>query len=386
VKYFPLIWRGLWRKRTRTIFTLVSIVVEVVLFATLQGVDSSFKHLVDSGRLDVLITTNPSGLPLPMGYQRRIEAVPGVTAVVYQAQILGYFQSRRNILFGVAVDPAAFFNFDTRAFTLPPDQLQAFIRTRTGIVITPSLAERLNWKIGDHVPFRSLQGVKKDGSPDWTFDIVGIFDTPGGLGREEPLFLMSYQYFDQARATHTGTVQFYSVKVAEAAQAGEISAAIDNLFGNSAAPTRTGTERANAQAQLAQLGDLDFFVDAIVGAAFFTLLLVTANTLLQSYRERIGDFAVMKTLGFTDTGVAALVLSEALLLSGTGSCIGLVCAQVMLQIIGRVGAQVGFAGIHLPWSVLVVGLVAATALALVSALPAAWRAKRLSIVEALAVA
>lgn len=386
MKYFPLIWRGLWRKRTRTIFTLVSIVVEVVLFATLQGVDSSFKHLVDSGRLDVLITTNPSGLPLPMGYQRRIEAVPGVTAVVYQAQILGYFQSRRNILFGVAVDPAAFFNFDTRAFTLPPDQLQAFIRTRTGIVITPSLAERLNWKIGDHVPFRSLQGVKKDGSPDWTFDIVGIFDTPGGLGREEPLFLMSYQYFDQARATHTGTVQFYSVKVAEAAQAGEISAAIDNLFGNSAAPTRTGTERANAQAQLAQLGDLDFFVDAIVGAAFFTLLLVTANTLLQSYRERIGDFAVMKTLGFTDTGVAALVLSEALLLSGTGACIGLVCAQVMLQIIGRVGAQVGFAGIHLPWSVLVVGLVAATALALVSALPAAWRAKRLSIVEALAVA
>jgi putative ABC transport system permease protein len=197
---------------------------------------------------------------------------------------------------------------------------------------------------------------------------------------------MSYQYFDEARATRNGTVQIYAEKISDASRASEISAAIDNLFGNSSAPTRTGTERANAQAQLAQLGDLDFFVDAIVGAAFFTLLLITANTMLQSYRERIRDFAVMKTLGFTDSGVAALVLSEALLLSGAAASIGLLCARGLLQVLGRAGAKVGFAGIHLPWTVLVAGLVAAIGLALVSALPAAWRAKRLSIVEALAVA
>jgi putative ABC transport system permease protein len=386
MKYFALIWSGLWRKRTRTIFTLFSIVVEVLLFGTLQGVDSSFKQLVDSGRLNVLVATNPSGLPLPLGYQRKIESVPGVTAVAYEAQILGYYQSRRNILFGVAVDPATFFNFDPQAFSLPADQLRTFNQIRTGIVITPMLAERLKWKVGDHVPFHSMQGAKKDGSADWTFDVVGVFDTPGGLGREEPLFLMSYQYFDEARATRNGTVQMYAVKITDAAKASEISMAIDNLFGNSSTPTRTGTERANAQAQLAQIGNLDFFVDAIVGAAFFTLLLVTASTMLQSYRERIRDFAVMKTLGFTDTGVAALVLSEALLLSTTAAAIGLICARALLQVVGRAGADVGFGGIHLPWSVLVAGLVAATSLALVSTLPAAWRAKRLSIVEALAVA
>jgi putative ABC transport system permease protein len=383
VRYFRLIWSGLWRKRTRTIFTMISIVVEVLLFGTLQGIDSSFKQLVDSGRLNVLVTTNPSGLPLPMSYLRQIEAIPGVTAVIYQSQLIGYYQSRQNILFGVALDPVDFFSFDPHGFTLPDDQLRAFAQTRTGIVITPSLAEQLHWKVGDHVPFRALQGVKKDGNPDWTFDVVGIFDTPGGLGREQPLFFMSYRYFDEARATRNGTVQLYAVKISDASKAGEISAAIDNLFGNSSAPTRTGTERANAQAQLAQIGDLDFFVTAIVGAAFFTLLLITATTMLQSYRERIRDFAVMKTVGFTDGGLAALVLSEALILSGVAASIGLLSAGALLHVVGRAGAKIGFAGIHLPWTVLVAGLVAAITLALVSTLPAAWRAKKLSIVEAL---
>jgi putative ABC transport system permease protein len=383
VKYFGLIWSGLWRKRTRTIFTMVSIVVEVLLFGTLQGIGSSFEQLVDSGRLNVLVTANPSGLPLPMSYLQQIEAIPGVSAVIYQSQLIGYYQSQQNILFGVAVDPMAFFSFDPRGFTLPADQLRAFAQTRTGIVITPSLAGQLDWKVGDHVPFRALQGVKKDGSPDWTFDVVGIFDTPGGPGREQPLFLMSYRYFDEARATRNGTVQLYAVKIGDASRAGEISAAIDNLFGNSSAPTRTGTERASAQAQLAQIGDLDFFVTAIVGAAFFTLLLITATTMLQSYRERLRDFAVMKTVGFTDGGVAALVLSEALILSGVAASIGLLAAGALLHVLGRAGARIGFAGIHLPWTVFVAGLVAAIALALVSTLPAAWRAKKLSIVEAL---
>jgi putative ABC transport system permease protein len=383
VKYLRLIWSGLWRKRTRTIVTMISIVVEVLLFATLQGIGTSFKQLVDSGRLNVLVTSNPSGLPLPMSYLRQIEAIPGVSAVIYQSQLIGYYQAQRNVLFGVALDPEAFFSFDPRGFTLPAEQLRAFTQTRTGIVITPSLAERLQWKVGDRVPFRALQGVKKDGNPDWTFEVVGIFDTPGGVGREQPLFFMSYRYFDEARATRNGTVQLYSVKIDDPSRAGEISAAIDARFANSSVPTRTDTERANAQAQLAQIGDLDFFVTAIVGAAFFTLLLITATTMLQSYRERVRDFAVMKTVGFTDGALAVLVLSEALILSGIAALIGLLSAGVLLQVVGRAGARIGFAGIHLPWTVLVAALVAALVLALVSALPAAWRAKKLSIVEAL---
>jgi putative ABC transport system permease protein len=384
VKYFALVWSGLWRRRARTIFTLGSIVVAFLLFGMLQGIDTSFNQLVDTGRLNVLVTTNRSGLPMPLADLPQIQTVPGVTAVSYSSQIIGYYQKLRNIVIGLPVDPANFFGFYSPMFTLPSDQLQAFIHTRTGIVITPSLAERFNWKIGDHVPFRALQGAKKDGSADWTFDIVGIFDTPGRPTREQPLILLNYQYFDEARATANGTVQVFTEKITDVSKASEISTAIDNLFGNSASPTHTETEQSYAQAQLAQIGDLDFFVDAIVGAAFFTLLLVTGNTMMQSYRERIRDFAVMKTLGFTDGGIAAVVLSEALLLSGGAALIGLLLARALLPVLGRAAASVGIPGMHLPLAVFLLGMAAAIVLALVSALPAAWRAKRLSIVDALA--
>ncbi len=197
-----------------------------------------------------------------------------------------------------------------------------------------------------------------------------------------PLLLMGYDYFDTARATDNGTVQVYTEKIADASRAGQVANAIDNLFANSSAPTHTDTERATAQAQLAQIGNLDFFVDAIVGAAFFTLLLLTGNTMMQSFRERIREFAVMKTVGFTDVGVALLVLGEAVLLAGGAAALGLLGARGLLpKIASATGGQMP--GVHLPLVTFVTGLIAAICLALLATLPAAWRAQRLSITAAL---
>jgi putative ABC transport system permease protein len=382
MKYFPLVLMGLWRRPARTIFTLVSIVAAFVLFGTLQGIDSSFSQLIDRGRLNVLVTRNPAGLPLPIAAQSQIEAVPGVAAVIYRSQLIGYYQSLRNIVVGLPVDPKSFFLFNPE-FVLPGDQLAAFMRIRTAAVVTPSLAQRLHWKIGDHVPFHALSGLKKDGTADWTFDIVGIFDAPGNPVREQPLLLMNFSYFDAARATDNGTVQLYSEKIADASKSADIATAIDNLFANSAYHTQTETEKASMQSLLAQIGDLDFFVDAIVGAAFFTLLLVTGNTMMQSFRERLEEFAVMKALGFTDLGISAIVMSEAVTLCATAALAGLCIARLLLPILSRTaGGQIP--GIHLPLSVFVGGLSASIVMAAASALPAAWRAKRLSVIEALA--
>jgi len=200
--------------------------------------------------------------------------------------------------------------------------------------------------------------------------------------REQSLLLMGYDYFDTARATDNGTVQVYTEKISDAARAGQIANAIDNLFANSAAPTHTDTERATAQAQLAQIGNLDFFVDAIVGAAFFTLLLLTGNTMMQSFRERIREFAVMKTVGFTDAGVAALVLGESVLLAGSAAVVGLLGAHGLLPRIARAAGGL-IPGVHLPLVTFLDGLAAAVVLALLATLPAAWRAQRLSITAAL---
>jgi len=382
VKYLRLVWSGLWRKRARTIFTLASIVVAFLLFGMLQGVDTSFNQLVDTGRLNVLVTTNPAGLPLPLADLSQIESIHGVTGVTYRSLFIGYYQTLRNFVIVMPIDPDHFFALNSM-FAVAPAARAAFLATRTGALITPNLARRMNWRVGEQVPLRALNAQRKDGTSDWTFNIVGTFEIRGSASSDEPVLLMNYPYFDTARAADTGTVQMYMESIADASQAPAVSNAIDNLFANSSNRTHTQTERANAQSQLAQIGDLDFFVDAIVGAAFATLLILTGSTMMQSYRERVREFAVLKTVGFTDGGIAGLVLSEALLLCLAGALAGLVLSQVMLRGLARMTA--GVIPVHLPRVVFLAGAAAAVVLALACALPAAWRAKRLSIVEALTV-
>jgi putative ABC transport system permease protein len=384
VKYLRLIWTGLWRKKARTIFTALSIVVAFLLYGMLQGIDTTFKQLVDQGRLNVLITTNPAGLPLPLADLSQIQAVHGVTHVTYRSLFIGDYQSLRNIVVVLPVDADSFFA-ENSMFSVSAGERAAFLHTRTGVLVAQSLAQRLAWRVGEQIPIHALNAQKKDGTADWTFDVVGTFDIPNSPVRDEPLLLMNYPYFDTARATDTGTVQLYQETIADASQAATVGNAIDNLFANSPNRTHTETERASGQAQLAQLGDLDFFVEAIVAAAFATLLLLTGSTLMQAYRERIHEFAVMKTLGFTDRSISVLVLSEAILLTVGAAVLGLLLAHELLPALGSVMASVGAPGLRLPWIVFALGIVFAVLLALVSALPPAWRAQRLSIIDALAV-
>ncbi len=383
MKYFSLVWTGLWRKKVRTIFTLLSIVVAFVLFGMLQGIDTLFDQLVAEGRLNVLDTSNPAGLSLPLADLSRIQAVRGVTQVSYESQFIGDYQSVRNFVIVRAVGTEHFcINPD---FSMSPEACAAFLRDRTGVLVAQTLAEKLGWQVGEQIPIHAFNAPKKDGTSDWTFQIVGTFDIPGSPFREAPMLIMSYSYFDAARSQDTGTVQSYGETIADASHAAEVSNAIDNLFANSPYRTVTETQRADNAGRLAQLGDLDFFVESIITAAFATLLLLTGTTLMQAYRERIREFAVMKTLGFTDGGVAALVLSEAVLVTVAAAVLGLLVAQALLPLLGTLMARVGGPGLMLPRLVFAMGIGFAVLLAIVSALPPAWRAKRLSIIEALAV-
>ncbi len=383
MKYARLVWTGLWRKKGRTIFTLLSIVFAFLLFGMLQGIDTLFDQLVNQGRLNVLDTSNPAGLPLPLADLPEIQAVHGVTQVTYQSQFLGDYQSPRNIVIVAPIVAASYFAVNPN-YRVSPAARAAFLHTRTGVLVAQRLGERLGWKVGDEIPIHALNAPERNGSSDWTFDIVGTFDIPDSPFRDAPMILMNYPYFDAARARDTSTVQLYEETIAAASEATEVSHAIDSLFANSPSRTVTETERANDQGELAQLGDLDFFVDAIISAAFATLLLLTGTTLLQAYRERIREFAVMKTLGFTDVGVSALVLSEAVLLTVGSAVFGLLLARVVLPVVGMQMARVGGPGLRMPWMVFADGIGFALLLALVSALPPVWRVRRLSIADALA--
>ena len=379
MKFFPLVWSGLWRKRARTIFTLLSIVIAFLLFGLLQGVNAwlnAFSMGSDTNRLYVVSRVSQVQ-PLPSAYLRQIEAVPGVRRATYIAGLTGYYQEKSNSLLAMATDVKRLFELypDWR---IAPEQLAAMERTREGAIVAAPLMRTFGWKIGDRIPMRTSV-LKQDGSADWNFEIVGTFDVPSAPA-EANRILVNYAYFDEARRFERGTAWAFVVSADDAKHSAQICAAVDALFVNSANETITLDEKSYVQGQLRQLGDVSLMANAIVAAVLFTLLFLTGNTMMQSVRERTPELAILKTVGFSDRTVTALVLIESVLLCVLAASLGLAAAAAVFP----VAAAVGIGGAVLPLKVVAMGLGIAVVLALVSGLPPALRAQRLVIVDALA--
>src|SRR5690606_19970869 len=217
-----------------------------------------------------------------------------------------------------------------RDMEVKPEYLQAMARTRTGALISEALAREYGWKVGDRIMLGTSIWTDKSGSSSWAFDIVGTFDS-SAYGAGLPGFYFNYSDFDEARAFGAGNVHYSSVAVNDPTRAEQVGRDIDALFANSSDETRTQTESALAQMQLKQLGDINFIVNAIVGAVLFTLLFLTANTMMQSVRERTSELAVLKTLGFSDSRVLVLVLLEALVLCVFAGAIGMALAVLAFE-------------------------------------------------------
>jgi putative ABC transport system permease protein len=385
MKYFPLVWATLWRKKTRTIFTLLSIIVAFLLFGVLETVDYAFAH-PSSGvtGANKLITTNKYSitLSLPFSDVPQIRSVPGVDEVTWITWFGGYYQEPKNFVFALPVDTDTYFNLHRGEFVVSDAQMQAYRNTRTGALVNSALLKKFGWKVGDKVPLHStIWTQKKDGSLDWTFDIVGTFDVkdPTQASAQASSLLFHYEMFDEGRSFGKGSIGWFEARVADPAQASEIAKRIDALFANS--PNETKTQPANdfTLTFIKQFGDIGFILRAILGAVFFTLLFLTGNTMMQSVRERVPELAVLKTLGFGDGQVLGLVLAESLLLCVLAAFIGLALSYAALPIIKQ-----GLQGVELSPMALVPGFGVAVLLALIVGLAPALRAMRLNIVDALA--
>ncbi len=379
MKFLPLIWTSLWRKKARTIFTLLSIVVAFLLFGLLQGVNAwlnAFSIGTNTNRLYVVSRVSQVQ-PLPSAYLQRIEAVPGVRKATYIAGISGYYQEKNNSLLALATDVKTFFDLypDWR---VDAKQLAAMASTRAGAMVGAPLMRSFGWRVGDRLPLRTSV-FKQDGSADWEFEIVGTYDVPSAPA-EANRILVNYSYFDEARRMERGTAWAFVLSVADAARAAQICAAVDAMFVNSAHETVTQDEKAYVQGQLRELGDVGLMANAIVAAVLFTLLFLTGNTMMQSVRERTPELAILKTVGFSDRAVTLLVLVESVLLCVLAASLGLAAAAAIFP----VAAALGIGAAFLPLKIVAIGLAVAVLLALVSGLPPAWRAQRLVIVDALA--
>lgn len=378
MKYFPLLWAALWRKKARTIFTLLSILFAFLLFGMLQGVNSAFNESVERANVNRLVTTSSIALTelLPYGDMTQIEALPGVARVAHASWFGPYYQDPKNFVFAFPVEPERYFPIYPEII-LPKEQLDALIHTRTGAVIGADLAHKYGWKIGDRVPLRSTIWTKPDRSSDWSFDIVGIYTVPTDRSQESAFFF-NYSYFDEGRSFGKGTIGWYIIQVKDPRESAQVAAAVDKLFANSTDETKTETEKEFQQAFLKQIGDINKIVTYILFAVFFALLFATGSTMMQSVRERVPELAVLKTLGFSDTGMLALVLCESLLLCVFAALLGLLIAWALFP-----GLKDVIGVVKMPLPVIVEGVIGAALLALVVGATPAWRAKRLDIVEAL---
>jgi putative ABC transport system permease protein len=377
MKYFRLIWAGLWRKKARTIFTMLSIVVAFLLFGLLQGINQGFKQAVQNLNIDRLYVQAKVTDGMPVSYVNRIRNVPGVLSVAHWNYFGGYYQNAANAIPAFATDVTDLFKV-YHEMELKPEYLEAMQRTRTGALVSEALAQKYNWKVGDRIPLGTSIWTTKEGSSTWYFDLVGTFDATK-FGGGFPSFYLNYSYFNEAAAFGNDVVHIMIVRIDDPHKAAQISGAIDALFENSTAETRTQTESAMMQSQLKQLGDINFIANAIVGAVLFTLLFLTANTMMQSVRERTSELAVLKTLGFSDGKVLVLILIEALLLCLFAAALGLFLASAAFP-----AMKVFFGDFRMPMLVVGMGAALAVVVALVSGLPPAWRARQLNIVDALA--
>jgi len=381
MKYFPLVWAGLWRKPVRSILTLLSVIVAFVLFGALHGVTAAIDQIINAMSDTRLRIQSKVSLaePLPLAYLARIESVKGVEGVGYYAWFGGYFQDPKNQISVGAVDIDRL-NSMFPELRLKDEYAAAMRTTRNGALIGKDLAATRGWKIGDRIPLKSSIFMRKDGAPEWDFEIVGIYGFADDKVPTNELWL-NYAYFDEARTFGNGTVSLYFAKIADPAHSGPISESIDRLFANSTFETQTLNERDWLRGRIAQVGDMQFFVNAIVAAVLFTLLFLTGNTMMQSVRERIPELAVLKTYGFSNAAIMGLVFGEALLLCVAAAGIGIGIAAGLSPMIYR---QIGAGGMAFPVDVIWTGIALSAAVAIVSSLPPARRVQTLNVVDALA--
>jgi putative ABC transport system permease protein len=380
-RYLPLLASSLRRKRLRTFFTLASIVVAFLLFGLAESLRYSLQSGVDVAGADRLLTMHKISFTqlLPQSYENRIRAIDGVTDVTPQTWFGAWYQDERNQIPTFPVKPDPFLRMYPE-YVVPEEQRLAWIADRSGILIGRGLADLTGWQVGEAVPLRSSIWRKADGSDVWDVTVRAIYDLPQGGDTRQ--ILMHQEYFEEGRGQGRGLIGWYIVKVADLDSAAAVSRQIDLQFTNSPAETKTSSERAMAQSFVNQVGNIGAILRAIVTAVFFTMLLVTANTMAQSVRERTNEIGVLKTLGFTNGGVLGLVLAEAVLITVIGGALGLAGAWWLGVQFEPVFRQY-LPGFRVPADAIVLGAVFMVGLGLVAGAVPAAQAMRLRIVEAL---
>jgi putative ABC transport system permease protein len=332
MKFFPLVWRNLLRRKIRTIFTLLSIFVAFLLFGILMAIRVAFSAGVTIAGAERLVMIDKISLinPLPISYLEEIRSVKGVSDVTHANWFGGIYQDPKNFFANMAVEPESWLRIYPE-FQMPEDQKKAWLSDRTGAIVGSDLARRFGWKVGDRVPLQGVIYRRPDNGP-WEFTIDGIYDSTE-KGVDKTQFFFHYDYMNETirdQAYGHDQIGWYVIKVSDPKQSEALAAQLDALHENSSAETKTTTEKAFVAGFAKQIGDIGTIMIAIATAVLFMILLVSGNTMAQAIRERTNEVGVLKTLGFSDGRVLGLVLAESSLIVVLGGVAGLAVAYALV--------------------------------------------------------
>lgn len=324
-----LLLLNLLRKPLRTLLTVFGVGVALFLFCFLEIVLAAFNAGVNMADASRLVVQHKESIifELPMAYRSLIEQTEGVTGVTTASWFGGLSQEplangekREEFFAQFATDIERYLALYPE-IKVPPDQLRDLLSDRMGCLLGVKIAERLNKKVGDRLVLRSTIWTQKNGSTIWEFNVRALYTTDSPTF-DQTMMLIHDKRFDEARQFGQGSVGLYILGITDPERSAEISAAIDARFANSPYETRTMTEKAFNLQFVGMIGNFQFLLRSIGSAVVLTMLLVSANTMMMSARERTREMGILKAIGFTDGHVFLLLIGEALAISLLGALAG----------------------------------------------------------------
>ena len=380
--YWVLVKAGLLRKKVRTFFTFMTVFIAFLLYGLLHSMDDLFEGTHDMLSANIVIVTPKYNMmygKLPISHMNFINSLEEVKGLAWLDYLAIDMES-------MVENPAVtaiggdFFNIYTR-FETREEYLEAFKKDREAALVGKLIAEKKGWKIGDRIPIKSSMTLKEDGSDLWEFNIVGIYETSPEA--DELGVMMRYDYLDEARRYFKGTTSMFIADV-NPEDIPRVTNIIDENYENSADATRSTTESGMAVKMLEDIGDFQLIVGSIMAAVFFTILLIAANTMNQSVRERIPDLAILKSMGYKNIHLFLMVILECNILLVAGAFLGLFAAVSLLPLIDSASGGVTQGMFSVDTFRILSGLFLGFFLATISGLLPAYKAYSLKVVDALA--
>lgn len=382
MKYAYFILKNLTRKKVRTLLTVLSILIAFLLFGLLKSLSAAFNQGAQIAGEDRLVSINKVTLiqPLPYAYLDKVRMISGVEIATMANWFGGYYQDKKNQFPQFPVNADVHFSLYKDSLVISDEALAAWKQDKAGAVIGDALAKKFGWKVGDRIPLIGMF-PQKNGSTTWEFTVRGIFKCIDS-SRDTNFMYFHYDYFDKARQYGEGTIGWMIIKVKDPKQSAEVAKAIDAMFANSMAETKTDSEKEFSKSFAKQFGDIGLITTLILGAVFFTMLLVAGNTMSQNFRERIPEIAILKTLGFTDKIVMLMILAEALLICAIGGLLGLGLAKFFLTL-AQDALAANLPGMKMGLSIFASGASWILLFGVMTGAIPAWQGLRLNIIQAL---